>query len=302
MATLLKRILKMGMVNFKRQMNLSFATCFIIAIAVLLISSLFLSQNIFNFLLAEARAKADISVFFNQECSEEEIFIVKDEVASLPEVEEVICVSKQEALEEFIERHKDEDDLMNSLVEVGSNPFLASLSIRAFDAVNYEKIANFLEGERFDDLIAKVDYHKRKPVIDKIFQATAFLENAGIIVFAVFALVSILISFNTIRLAIYNHKEEIKTMRLVGASNNFIRGPFIVQGIICGLISFAISFLFVLLACVLLTSPVSSFFSDFSLFDFYKASFWNLFLIQLFCSLVLGITPSLIAIRKHLDS
>jgi len=301
MFTLTKRILKSGWLNFRRQTNLSFAACLILVITFSLITFLFLSHKVLNFALTEIKARADISVYFREDCPEKEISELKEKLTEFVEVEEVEYVSREEALESFIERHKEEKTLMDSLAELGFNPFLASLNIRASEANSYEKLANFLEGDDFSSFIEKVDFYKRKPVIERVFRITSFVDTAGIIISLVLVFLSVLLTFNTIRLTIANQKEEISIMRLVGASNWFVRGPFLIQGLICGILSFAISFLLVGLSFYFLSNEVGAFFPGVEIFSFFKNNLRNIVLIQFACGLGLGIIPGLVAIRKYLE-
>lgn len=296
-----KRILKSGWQNFKRQGNLSFATCSVLVITISLISFLFLSHRILDFTISEIRLRADISVYFRQDCSEKEIFELREKLTEFSEIQGVEYISKEEALENFIERHKEEKTLMDSLVELGSNPFLASLNIKASEADSYEKVANFLEGDDFSGLIEKVDFYKRKSIIERVFKITSFIDGAGLVVSLVLISVSILLTYNTIRLAIHSQKEEIAISRLVGASNWLVRGPFLSQGVICGALSFLISFVVVGSSFYLLNSKISFFFPGFEVLSFFKRDFQNIILIQLICALGLGIAPSFIAIRKYLE-
>jgi len=301
MLTLAKRILKSGWLNFRRQTNLSFAACLILVITVSLITFLFLSHKILNFALTEIKARADISVYFREDCPEKEISELKEKLTEFVEVEEVEYVSREEALESFIERHKEEKTLMDSLAELGFNPFLASLNIRASEANSYEKLANFLEGDDFSSFIEKVDFYKRKPVIERVFRITSFVDAAGIIISLVLVFLSVLLTFNTIRLTIANQKEEISIMRLVGASSWFVRGPFLIQGLICGILSFIISFIIVGLSFYFLSNEIDAFFPGVEIFSFFKNNLQNIVLIQFACGLGLGIIPGLVAIRKYLE-
>jgi cell division transport system permease protein len=291
----------MGWLNFRRQSNLSFATCAVLVITVSLLSFLFLSKTILNFLLDEVKQGADVSVYFKDGVKDEEILSLKQEIAGLAGVEGTDFISKEQALADFMEKHREDKELMDSLAELGYNPFPSSLKIKASQTEVYERMVNFLEQERFSEMIDKVDFHKRKPVIDKIFRFAKFVNTTGIGLTIVFVLVSFFLAFNTIKLAIYNQKEEIKVMRLVGASNNFIRGPFLVQGSICGLLSFVLSLLIVCSFSYLLTPRISVIFPEFRIFDFFKQNLWLVLFIQLSSSLVLAIFPSLIAMRKYLE-
>lgn len=301
MFILLKRIFHTGLQNFKRHGNLSIATCLILVITICLISFVFLSHKILNFAVAEIKARADVSVYFRIDCDEQEIFALKEKLDEFEEVNEVEYISKEEALEKFIERHKHEQDIMESLQELGTNPFLASLNIRAAKASSYEQVTSFLEGEEFSDSIEKIDFSKRKPIIENIFKTTNFIDSAGIVVSLTLILIAILITYNTIRLTIYTRKQEIGIARLVGASNWLVRGPFLVQGAVCGFLAFALSLLIVGISFYFLNAKITTFFTGFQIFDFFRNNLAMIILIQFFTGLFLGIAPSFIAIRKYLE-
>ena len=300
MFIILKRVFKSAWLNFTRDGELSMATIFIILVAIALATSLFLLKDISQVLISSLREKADISVYFKEETREEEILDVKEEISKLPEIMEVKYISKNQALESFTERHREDPVLIESLEEVGENPFLAALNIKAWEASQYGVISRFLEHPSFENLIEKVDYYQRKPVIEKIFSLTSMANKAGIFLAAILVVVAVLVTFNTIRLAIYNSREEIKIQRLVGAGNWFIRGPFLVQGLISGF--------FAALICLLIFSTISwfisprieFFFPGFNLFSLFAKNLWTLFLIQLIGGILLGIISSALAIRRYL--
>ncbi|PIW35293.1 MAG: hypothetical protein COZ90_01215 [Candidatus Nealsonbacteria bacterium CG_4_8_14_3_um_filter_37_36] len=296
----LKRIFKLGWQNFSRDGGIAAATCFIMVMAILLASFLFLSKDVSQFLISSIQEKADISIYFKNSTLEEEILNLEKELTKIPEVKSIKYVSKEEALEEFIKRHKDSPGLMESLEEVGGNPFLAVLNIKAFEASQYQAVVNFLQGPGFENLIEKVDYYQRKPIIERIFALTVGMKKAGWIISVVLAIIAILVTFNTIRLAILNQKEEIKIQRLVGASNWFIRGPFLVQGMISGFFAVLISFLIFSFICWFLSPKIEFLFSDLNIWKFFTGNFFTIILIQLSTGILLGIISSTIAIRRYL--
>jgi len=300
MVITLKRIFKLGWQNFSRDGGIAAATCFIMVMAILLASFLFLSKDVSQFLISSIQEKADISIYFKNSTLEEEILNLEKELTKIPEVKSIKYVSKEEALEEFIKRHKDSPGLMESLEEVGGNPFLAVLNIKAFEASQYQAVVNFLQGPGFENLIEKVDYYQRKPIIERIFALTVGMKKAGWIISVVLAIIAILVTFNTIRLAILNQKEEIKIQRLVGASNWFIRGPFLVQGMISGFFAVLISFLIFSFICWFLSPKIEFLFSDLNIWKFFTGNFFTIILIQLSTGILLGIISSTIAIRRYL--
>lgn len=299
-----KRIFKSGWISFSRDGGIAAATIFILVMTIFLVSSLFLLQKISQFLIISLEEKVDISVYFKEDSTESEILNVKEELSKVPEVKEIEYVSQETALTEFVERHKDNPVLIESLEEVGENPFLASLNIKAGEASQYQAIANFLEEAlppSSKTLIEKVDYYQRKPVIEKIFSLTSMAKKTGITLSIILVIVAILVIFNTIRLAIYNFREEIKIQKLVGASNWFIRGPFLVQGAISGLFA-TLSCLFIFtLVCWIFSPKLEVFFAGLNLFTIFTQNLWIIFLIQFLTGVGLGVISSLIAIRKYLE-
>ncbi len=300
MFTLIKRIFKSGWLSFSRDGGLAAATCLIMLIPIFLATSLFLLKDVSQFLISTVQEKADISVYFKESASEKDILKVEEEISKIPEVKDVKYVSKEEALESFVQRHKDDPVLMESLEEVGGNPFLAALNIKAFQASQYQTVANFFETGTFENLIEKVDYYQRKPVIERIFALTSGIGKAGISLSIVLAIVAILVVFNTIRLAILNQKEEIKVQRLVGASNWFIRGPFLVQGAISGTLAAIICLLIFTLICWFLSPKIEILFSGLNIWQYFTGNFFTIILIQLGTGIGLGVISGTIAIRKYL--
>ncbi len=300
MLVILERIFKSSWKSFFHDGGLAIANVFIMVMTISIITSLFLLKETSQFLISDLQEKVDISVYFKEEIPEKDILGIKEEIVKVPGIKEVNYVSKEQALEIFAERHKDNPVLMESLIELGMNPFLASLSIKAFEASQYQAIADFLESSNFGNKVDKIDYHQRKPVIDRIFSLSSNLNKIGIVFSIILAIVAVLVAFNYIRLAIYNCREEIKIQRLVGASNWFIRAPFLIQGIISGFFAAVITFFIFLLACWILNSKIAILFPSLSILGIFIGNFWALISIQLFTGVGLGIISSLIAIRKYL--
>jgi len=297
----LKRIFLAGWRNFLRDGGPSIATIFVILIPVALLSSLLIFKEANRVLISTLQEKADVSVYFKVETKEEEILYLKDELSKIPEVKEIKYISKEEALQNFIQRHGENQTLMEALREVGKNPFFASLSIKAWQASQYETISKFFDNSNFKDQIEKIDYYERKSLIENIFTLTSNINKAGITLFILMSILALLITFNTIRLSIIKQREEIRIQKLVGASNWFIRGPFFVQGAISGVLSALICILFFALLFYFLDPRLKNFFPEFPLLLYFKTQIWVLFLIQLLIGTTIGTISSLLAIRKYLE-
>lgn len=296
----LKRIAKASWKNFYRDGELLIANIFIMIMAISVISSIFFLKDISNFVISGLQEKVDISIYLRSDATQEEISKVKEEIEAVPEVKEVAYVSQEEALNIFTDKNKDSNVLMESLEQLGINPFLASLNVKSYQPEQFPKIAGFLENPDFGNVIEKVDYYQRKPVIEKIASLTSNFNRIGIAISIILAVISISIAFSTVRLAIYNSREEIKIQKLVGASNSFICGPFVFQGVIVGLFAAFASLLFFGLFCLIFSSTASKLFSDLNLFSFFLQRIWMLLLVDIVAGIILGAVSSFVAAKKHL--
>lgn len=303
MLTSFKRIIKFAWQGFWRNKGLGFGVVFIMGVAVFLITSLFIFTKLSVFLLSQFEEKVDVSVYFKEGVAEEEILSFQDSLLSLPlGIKNIDYVSKDQALEIFRTRHQKDHFYLEALEAVGANPFLASLSIRAPGAGDYAKIAGFLEGESFSDIIEKISYHQNKRVIERLFSFIADVKNLGILLSVVLVLLVVFITFNTLKLNILILKNEIQTMRLVGASNFFIRGPFVLQGFLYGI--FAVIIVDVILFATLpfLNAKIQGWFLDFDMLTLFHENFFLLLSLQLGVVIILGAISSGLAIRKHLKT
>lgn len=295
-----KRTIKSGFQSFWRNGWLSAATISIMVLTLIVISTLLMVNVIASAVLIDLQGKIDVSVYFKSEATEEDILVVKSQLEKLEEVERVDYISQEDALGKFRERHKDNPYLIQSLQELGENPLEASLSIKAREASQYEAISEFLEGIYYSNIIDKVDYRQNKEVIEKLSRIVTDVKVGGLSLSGVLILIVILVTFNAIRLAIYSSREEIKIMRLVGANNWFIRGPFIVEGVLYGIISSLVTLGILYPIFYFLSPKLSGFLPIEDLFGYFQSNVWSFLVLLLGIGIVLGVVSSLIAIRKYL--
>ena len=307
MLTKLKRIIKSGWISFRRNGMLTIATIFVMVLTISLVTTFFLLQGITDSLIASLQNEVDISVAFKEDTLPEDHNKLRDELLKIPDVKDAVYVTKETVLAEFIAKYKDNPQMMESLRAAGEgkpdgNPFVAYLNIKASTSGQYEAISNFLDQSAYQDIIDKVNYHQLEHVIKDIFSISSLVKNIGIGAAIILGILTALVTFNTIRLAIFNYREEISIMRLVGASNWFIRGPFIVQGIISGFVSILITIIIFLPLCYFLSPKLTNIVPDFNLFSFLISNFWTLLLLQILVGVGIGVISSLIAIRKRLQA
>lgn len=297
----LKRVLKFAWQGFLRNRILGFEVMFIMAIAVFLITSLFLFQGLSNFLIKEVEGKVDVSVYFKENVLEEEILNVERDLYKFSnEIESVEYVSREKALENFIEKHKHEPIYLEALEEIGYNPFLPSLNIKARDPSYYGPISNYLSQDSLQSVIERVSFFQNKKVIDKLSSVTNNVRIVVISLSLILGLLAVLITFNTIKLTIFTSKEEISTMQLVGASNWFIRGPFVIQAIFYGIASILAVNLLFLIVFAFFGHRLETFFLGFNLLNYFQINFLSLLLIQIAFAGILAIFSTLLALHKYL--
>lgn len=254
--------------------------------------------------------KIDISVYFNTEAPEEQVLKIKDAIASLQGVKSIEYVSRDEALNRFQERHKDNSVLMQAIRELGSNPLQASMNIKTNEVSDYEVITTFLGRDEFKNIVDKIDYYQNKDTIVKLDSIINTVRRSVLGITLFLSIIAILVAFNTIRLAIYTSKEEISIMRLVGASNWYIRGPFIFTGALYGTIAAIIVMAVTYPLVLYFSSRVASFMqltvdsssggAAFSLAGYFNQNFFSLFLVLVGAGILLGVVSSFIAIRRYL--
>lgn len=296
----MRRVIKAGALSFWRNRWVSSATISVMMLALGLITSLVLTSVVAGSLLKTLEEKVDISVYFKLETGEGEIVKVKQELESLDDVKTVEYVSRQEALERFEAEHQNNPLIVKSLEELGENPLEASLNIKAKLIDNYDSIAAFLESPRFSSLIDTVNYRQNQKVIERLSHIINVVRRSGLAAVLVLVLVAVLVTFNTIRLTIYSMREEIGVMRLVGASSWYIRGPFIVEGVVHGLIASVLTIILFFPLVIFLSPKVQSFLTGINIADYFKENFWQLFLLQTAVGISLGVISSIIAMRRYL--
>ena len=304
MITSIKRIVRSGFVGFWRNAFVSLAAIFVMTVTLTVIGGMMLVGQLLDATLAQIQEKVDINVYMVTTASEEAVFALQSAIKQLPDVEEVTYTSREQALGEFRERHKSDELTIQALEELGENPLGASLSIRAEQTSQYESIATFIQEQREQEdpenpLIDRVNFNQNKGAIDKLTGIIGAVERTSYIAMIILIASSVLIAFNTIRLAIYTTREEIAIMRLVGASNMFIRGPFVLQGIMYGLVAGVITLL-ILYPVVLWLGPVTSSFFRLDIAAYFITNFGRLFGILVGSGVALGMLSSTLAVARYL--
>lgn len=304
MWTSVRRVFRSGLINVWRNAFVSTAAVFVMTMTVMIVGSLMFLSALVDQFVAYVEDKVDVNVYFVTTAPESAILDMKAALEALPEVKFVAYTTREQAIEDFRARHQDDQDIVGALDELGENPFGASLAVKAKDASQFEAIYRFVEAKEDASvgapLIESINYERNKAVIDQLTLVTDYVERFGLIITIVFALASILITFNTIRLAIYTAREEIAVMRLVGATNMYIQGPFMVEGTLYGMVAGVVSvILFFPLAYALKGASLALFNAD--IFSYYLMNIPYFFIILVLTGAILGVVSSFLAVRKYLS-
>lgn len=300
MLTILSRIIKYGFVGFWRNGWLSAATIAIIFLVLVGFGCLLIFSSITNIFISDIQNKIDISVYFKADAPEDEILKIKKALESLAEVKSIEYISRDEALKIFKLQHQNDDTVSQALEELSVNPLSASLNIRARELKDYSVIASYLGKDDFKNFISKVSYTQNVNVIDRLKRIKGIVEQGGFVLIVFISFIAALIIFNTIRLAIYSNRDEIGIMRLVGGSNFFIRGPYLIEGALYGLISGVLSVGIISFLAYYAAPYLKIFVPDVNGWSYYTSRFFSFFGYQLVFGVGLGIISSYIAVRKYL--
>jgi cell division transport system permease protein len=304
MLTSIKRTVRSGILDFWRNSFVSLSSVFVMAVTLFAVGSMMFLQATLDSTLVQLRDKVDVNVYFVTSASEDEIFILKSKIEGLPEVYRVEYISRDLALTNFRKRHENDQLTLQALEELDHNPLGAVLNIKATEPSQYEGVARFLEAQQASvvesGIIDKINFFQNKTAIDRLSAVIGATERLGAGITVLLIALSILITFNTIRLAIYTAKDEIAVKRLVGASNAYIRGPFVVQGILAGMSASVIALALFYPATFWLGPITENFFSGLNLFTYYINNMAEMALIMLGSGIILGSFSSFLAVKKYL--
>jgi cell division transport system permease protein len=303
--TKFKRVAKSGFFNFWRSGYVSLASILVMFITLSVVGSTIFVNAILNVTMNELRNKVDINVYFVTTTNESDILSLKTKIEALSEVNTVGYTNRDQALANFKLQHENEQTILQALDEIGDNPLGASLNIRAKQPSQYEGIANFLNEENIlssngNKIIDKITYFENRVAIDKLSRIIDSAEKLGMAISLALVIVSIIITLNTVRLTIFISREEISVMQLVGASRNYIRGPFVVTGIIVGLVSGLLTLIIFFPVTYWLGSTTQNFFIGLNIFQYYLRNFLEIFFVVLGSGIAIGAISSFLAVRKYL--
>lgn len=311
----LGRIIAYGISGFRRNIWLSVIAIITMTMTLLTLTSFALAEQVITKKYEEfSQQNIDYAIFLKDSATDLDISQLQDQIKERTEVSSIDFISKEQAREKFNSLFGDDPDL-KGVISDDNNPLPREITVKFADPKFISSFNNFIEQDRFKDIVDKTSYQKNQTAIDNYLRTTNFLRVFGLAISIFFILVSVLVLLNTLRLTIYSRRTEIEVMRFVGATQGYIRGPFIVEGVIFGLISAIIatslSWLFLNQLEVLISQTfvagnanvLTDLFAD-TLIKSGQSMVGSvltvLFLMQVIFGLVLGVFCSMFAVKRYL--
>lgn len=272
----------------------------ILVLALFSVNLLLAVKVISSSTVAAVKDKIDISLYMRTDAPEDRIMALKVKISELASVKEVAYISKQDAAESFNKKHEDNPEVLQALLELGNNPLSPSLVIKPKNVDNYDELIVSLN-KIDDDIIESRNFDDHTAILEKINSITKKANQAGLIISSLFVLITILVVYNTVRVAIYTHQREIGIMKLVGASTWFIRAPFLVSGIIYAFLSVLIIIAIIYPFLSFIQPFLGNFFFGFdvNMLDYYNHNFFIIFGLEFLAAALVNLLASLVAVGKY---
>ncbi len=294
------RVFKFSLQDIGRNIWLSLVTIIILILALFTVNMLLVIKVVGETAVNAIKEKIDINLFLKSDAPEEEILALKGKISNMSEVKEVVYISKGEALDSFNTSHRSNPELLEALRELGTNPLAPSLVIRPVNLDAFDNLINKING--FDDaIIESRNFTNYKTMLGKINSITDKVSRAAMFLSGIFILITILVVYNSVRVAIYTHRREIMIMRLVGASRWFIQMPYLLSGVIYTFVGI-LAIMAVFYPFIRLLQPyLETFFVGYNvnLPDYFYGNVLSIFGLQFLGVALVNIIASQLAVRKY---
>ena len=299
------RMCRYGVNNFSRNAWLTIAATAVMSVTLLVVFMTLSARQVLLDTVSDISRNADMSIYLKGSTSQEVVDELMNRIKALDNVADVRYISAEEAREQQALQYKDDPEALEAIKE-SSNEMSATLRVSVHDLNNQQSLEEFIKN---DELYLENKDERQKPsfsgdrqqAIKTVGSWVRLASIGGSIATVVFVVISSLVIFNTIRMAIFNRRDEIQMMKLIGAEKSFIRGPFIVEavmyGFIAAIVASATGYGLLFLAKDALTKygiPIDS------LLEALTVYVGVVVLAMIVAGALIGIVSSLIATRKYL--
>ncbi len=297
------RVTKFALQNFWRNFWLSVITITMLVLTLLTVNIIVVLNVVTDRAIQAVEDRVEISVYFHSSAPQRSVDNAVAYLRSLNQVRDVQTISADEALAQFSTRHQNDETIIKSLEEIGANPFGSSLIVKAHEVSDFEMILEALENPEFRDDIREKDFSNYQEIVARIKDTTDRIRTFGLILSAVFLFIAVLIVFNTVRMSLFIHREEIGIMKLVGASNWFVRAPFLLEMILLSLIALALVLIIIYPTLAVLEPKFGFYFGGetIGLINYFEQNGWKIFGLQFIGLSVLTLLSTGLAMRKYLQ-
>ena len=300
------RAIKFAGQSFFRNIWLSIVTIVMIVLSLLSISSIFTLSLITDNVLRSIEQSTVVYVDLTSQATTDQVNTIVQTLKGLPVVKSAEIVSKDDALASFKKRHEKDDLIMRALESLATNPFTGSIRLAVNNIDDFPAILKELSQPAYATVIAIDDqeFSDSKLLIDKLSSFSNKMQSAGLILSAIFIFIAILVVYNTIQVAIYTHREEIGIMKLVGASNLFIRSPFLIEAALYSLISILVEIILLSTIFSIAQPYFDAFLQQYSIsLISLLRQHWEWYVVyHLSACLVITMSSAFIATRKYLKN
>lgn len=300
------RIIHTGIVNFIRNVSLAVAAMAVMSVTLTIVLFSVIANATFENTISDITNKISVSAYLKDSATDTQAKKLTKQLRKLDYVDHVVYLNKTEATQAFIDQNKNNKDLVTAVIQA-DNPIPPTIQVYPKDLNKVPQIKEFLVKSEYKKLQTdnSPSYNDtRKEAIDNIAHATNVLRKIGIIGVGVFAMTCVLTIFNTIQMAIFNRRDEITIMRLLGASTSYIRGPFVIESAIYGLLSAVFSILIVNSAFLASSGALQA--SSLGLLDinyaneYFDSHFLALLGLQMAIGIGIGTASAVVATRRYL--
>jgi cell division transport system permease protein len=294
------RIIKFSFQDIVRNIWLSIVTIIILVLALFSVNMLLVVKIVGDTAVGAIKEKIDINLFLKSTAEEKQILALKAKIAAMEEVKEVTYISKADALENFKKNHEENPELLDALRELGNNPLTPSLIIKPKNLNSFDNLINKLNAID-DEAVESRNFTNYKVMLNKINSITSKVSDAGLVMSAIFILITLLVVYNSVRVAIYTHRREIMIMRLVGASRWFIQMPYLLSSIIYTFIGILIIMAIFYPFIGLLQPYLEAFFVGYNIdmLHYFYLNTFKIFGLEFIGAALINMFTSYLAVRKY---
>jgi len=278
-------------------------TVFVLVLMLLSVNTLLFIRLVTNEATTSIRDQIDVSIYLSPDATADEVDEVYTYIGSLPEVTQATFFSQEEVLQNFRTLYKDNENILSSLDELSDNPLGATIVIKTKNPADYSKVIDDLSVPEYETIVESKTFTDTQGAIQKIDVITTNVEHFSFALTAFFAIIAFLIIFNTIRVAIYTQRIEISIKKLVGATNWFVRGPYVVTSVFFSIISVGIAIILVYASTGFLDPYLGVVLGDSQfLTNYYFSHILSLAGIQFAIVFFLTLVSSMLAMRRYLKT